>query len=230
MNASAILPTVSPAPARGVGASEARAQRGAAPLRERQTWNLLPQPSSTGYHLHTLGFHHFPYVSGVFILPVRVLIWGPDQGFPLFACASQASFQRFPRLFFRLRLLRSWGWFFLCGEPVCFDVGGAQDAAQTLTGMGCAHANSFPSFVPAAQPAADTAAGSAAGEAPGPAGESQGGYATQEGASQGATEAVDSVRLAAARTIVPGCGLALAGWKPAAAKPRRVEIRLRCLL
>ena len=66
----------------------------------------------------TLGFHHFPYVSGVFILPVRVLIWGPDQGFPLFACASQASFQRFPRLFFRLRLLRSWGWFFLCGEPV----------------------------------------------------------------------------------------------------------------
>ena len=68
-----------------------------------------------------------------------------------------------------------------------FDAGGAQDAAQTLTGMGGAHANSFPSFVPAAQPAADTAAGSAAGEAPGPAGESQGGYATQEGASQGAT-------------------------------------------
>ena len=105
-----------------------------------------------------------------------------------------------------------------------FDVGGAQDAAQTLTGMGGAHANSFPSFVPAAQPAADTAAGSAAGEAPGPAGESQGGYATQEGASQGATEAVDSVRLAAASTIVPGCGLALVGWKPAAAKPRRVEM------
>ena len=111
-----------------------------------------------------------------------------------------------------------------------FDVGGAQDAAQSLMGMGGAHANSFPSFVPAAQPAADTAAGSAAGEAPGPAGESQGGYATQEGASQGATETVDSVRLAAARTIVPGCGLALVGWKPAAAKPRRVEIRLRCLL
>ena len=74
-----------------------------------------------------------------------------------------------------------------------FDVGGAQDAAQTLTGMGGAHTNSFPSFVPAAQPAADTAAGSAAGEAPGPAGESQGGYATQEGASQGATETVDSL-------------------------------------
>ena len=106
-----------------------------------------------------------------------------------------------------------------------FDVGGAQDAAQSLMGMGGAHANSFPTFIPAAQPAADTAAGSAAGEAPGPAGESQGGYATQEGASQGATEAVDSVRLAAARTIVPGCGLAaLAGWKPAAAKPRRVEM------
>ena len=76
-------------------------------------------PNGTGYPvILTLGFHHFPYVSGVFILPVRVLIWGPDQGFPLFACASQASFQRFPRLFFRLRLLRSWGWFFLCGEPV----------------------------------------------------------------------------------------------------------------
>ena len=50
-----------------------------------------------------------------------------------------------------------------------FDAGGDQDAAQTLTGMGGAHTNSFPSFVPAAQPAADTAAGSAAGpgEAPG---------------------------------------------------------------
>ena len=35
---------------------------------------------------------------------------------------------------------------------------------------------------------------------------------------------MDSVRLAAARTIVPGCGLALVGWKPAAAKPRRVEM------
>ena len=70
----------------------------------------------------TLGLHHFPYVSGVFILPVRVLIWGPDQGFPLFACASQASFQRFPRLFFRLRLLRSWGWFLLC-DGAGFDVG-----------------------------------------------------------------------------------------------------------
>ena len=46
-------------------------------------------------------------------------------------------------------------------------------------------------------------------------GEPRGGYATQEGASQGATETVDSVRLAAARTIVPGCGLALVGWKPA---------------
>ena len=51
-----------------------------------------------------------------------------------------------------------------------FDAGGDQDAAQTLTGMGGAHTNSFPSFVPAAQPAADTAAGSAAGEASGPAG------------------------------------------------------------
>ena len=178
-------------------------------------------PNGRGYPvILTLGFHHFPYVSGVFILPVRVLIWGPDQGFPLFACASQASFQRFPRLFFRLRLLRSWGWFLLSMYGAGFDVGDAQGAAQSLMGMGGANANSFPTFIPAAQPAADTAAGSAAGEASGPAGESQGVYATQEGASQGATEAVDSVRLAAARTIVPGCGLALAGWKPAAAKPR----------
>ena len=105
-----------------------------------------------------------------------------------------------------------------------FDAGGAQTAAESLIGMGGLDTNGFfEPDLPAGQPAG-TAAGSAAGEASGPAGESQGGPVSQEGVSQGATETVDPVRLAAARTLVPGCGLALAGWKPAAAKPRKAEM------
>ena len=99
-----------------------------------------------------------------------------------------------------------------------------QQQSRSLVGMGGFDTNGFfEPDLPAGQPAG-TAAGSAAGEASGPAGESQGGPDSQVGVSQGATETVDPVRLAAARTLVPGCGLALAGWKPAAAKPRKAEM------